>query len=251
MQSNGPGAPRTGPISTGPISTEWSMRAGEGWRRLDSPDAGTQEQPGDPGADPGEFGPTPPASPPAANQGPPVAPPPSVPAAPPVPPPSPPSTLGKQPTPAPAQPPTPPEPAVQRGTAPRQVASDEKTASRKPRRTHRAAQPGEPADAPVVLPILWHPQRLPTRPQSSRLSRPGTAPRRLPPPGVAPGGYRNHTVKAGETLWSIARAGLGAEATDAEVQAETSRLWAVNADRIASGDPDLIHTGETLLVPAG
>jgi len=55
-----------------------------------------------------------------------------------------------------------------------------------------------------------------------------------------------YVVRAGDTLWSIAARLAGPGATSAAVAKEVSRLWALNVDRIRSGEPDLIHPGEVL-----
>ena len=58
-----------------------------------------------------------------------------------------------------------------------------------------------------------------------------------------------HVVQPGETLWSIAAGLLSHGASDAEVAAMVQRLWELNAERIHSGDPDLIVAGEELGLP--
>ena len=60
-----------------------------------------------------------------------------------------------------------------------------------------------------------------------------------------------HVVQAGESLWSIAGALLGPGASTEDVARAVQRLWALNAERIGSGDPDLIMVGERLRIPAG
>lgn len=62
-----------------------------------------------------------------------------------------------------------------------------------------------------------------------------------------------HVVSPGENLWVIARGRLvaaGVQAPrDVEVHAYWVRLIADNIDRLASGNPDLIHPGERLTLP--
>ena len=57
---------------------------------------------------------------------------------------------------------------------------------------------------------------------------------------------RTHTVRAGETLWSIAAARLGAGASAAQIAREVQRLWNLNASAIGTGDPSLIGVGVVL-----
>jgi nucleoid-associated protein YgaU len=59
-------------------------------------------------------------------------------------------------------------------------------------------------------------------------------------------GARFHTVRPGESLWSIAEALLGSDVSATRIAAEVARLWELNRDRIPSGDPDLIAVGQEL-----
>lgn len=70
----------------------------------------------------------------------------------------------------------------------------------------------------------------------------GTAPRAAPP--VA----RVHTVRPGDSLWSVTAEALGPHATAADVAAGWRRLHAANRDRVG-GDPDLLLPGTTLRLP--
>jgi nucleoid-associated protein YgaU len=51
-------------------------------------------------------------------------------------------------------------------------------------------------------------------------------------------------------LWRIAERRLGAGASDAKIAALVDALWRINADKIATGDPDLIHPGQHLRMPS-
>jgi nucleoid-associated protein YgaU len=52
---------------------------------------------------------------------------------------------------------------------------------------------------------------------------------------------RVHVVRAGESLWSIAKQVLGgAQVSTARVAREVNRLWELNQDRIGTGNPDLL-----------
>jgi nucleoid-associated protein YgaU len=56
-------------------------------------------------------------------------------------------------------------------------------------------------------------------------------------------------VRQGECLWSLSARSLGPRATTAEVAAAWPRWWAANRDLIGA-DPDVLHPGERLRVPA-
>ena len=60
---------------------------------------------------------------------------------------------------------------------------------------------------------------------------------------------REHVVRPGESLWSIAAAMAGRDASPAEIARIVNRLWTLNADRIGTGDPDLVMAGTTLRLP--
>ena len=56
----------------------------------------------------------------------------------------------------------------------------------------------------------------------------------------------SYTVRAGDSLWSIARRLLGAGASNGQIAREVNRLWQLNQERIGTGDPSLIHIGTEL-----
>lgn len=71
-----------------------------------------------------------------------------------------------------------------------------------------------------------------------------------------PAGERVHEVAVGEHLWGIAAADLAArrgvaesELAEAEIRARWQQVVAANAERLRSGDPDLIHPGERIALP--
>jgi len=57
---------------------------------------------------------------------------------------------------------------------------------------------------------------------------------------------QRYTVRAGDSLWSIARRLLGPEASAGRIAREVNRLWELNRDRIGTGSPSLIHVGTVL-----
>ena len=62
--------------------------------------------------------------------------------------------------------------------------------------------------------------------------------------GALKGG--SYKVRAGDSLWGIAKASLGGSPSNARVAAEVARLWDTNAARIGTGNPDLIYAGQRL-----
>lgn len=74
---------------------------------------------------------------------------------------------------------------------------------------------------------------------------------RLPAPGHVPPARRpaTHVVRDGESLWSITADLLGPRADDAAVAHAWPLLRAANRDRLPA-DPDLLHPGQRLRLPA-
>jgi hypothetical protein len=56
----------------------------------------------------------------------------------------------------------------------------------------------------------------------------------------------SYEVQPGDSLWSIAKRLLGSDASPARIAREVNRLWSLNRDRIATGDPDLLMVGTRL-----
>lgn len=99
-----------------------------------------------------------------------------------------------------------------------------------------------PAAAPVPAPD----------PGSADGQVPAGAPDRAPGDGT-PDPAATHVVAAGENLWTIARQQLidaGLPHGDRDVHAHWVALIRANVDTLPSGDPDLIHPGDLLQVPA-
>jgi nucleoid-associated protein YgaU len=71
-------------------------------------------------------------------------------------------------------------------------------------------------------------------------------PSRTPPPSRELAVGSSYRVQPGDSLWSISAARLGPGASAARIAHEVDRIWSLNRDRIASGDPDLIHVAERL-----
>jgi nucleoid-associated protein YgaU len=56
----------------------------------------------------------------------------------------------------------------------------------------------------------------------------------------------NYRVRPGDSLWSIATRMLDSAASNDQLADEVTRLWALNDQRIRTGDPDLLHIGTIL-----
>jgi hypothetical protein len=69
------------------------------------------------------------------------------------------------------------------------------------------------------------------------------------PATSAAGASRFVVVGRGDSLWSIARRIVGPAASNAAVQQKLLAIWNLNAQRIGTGDPNLIFPGQRLLLP--
>jgi resuscitation-promoting factor RpfA len=142
------------------------------------------------------------------------------------------------------QPPQTEEPAQERELTQQREAAKKRT-GRPRQRAHdllrtRAATPSLPASEPAPAPA-------PAATVTLEAPAPDTAPasqpaldRRAPVKGKA------YTVRPGDSLWSIAARLLGRGASTAEIAREVNRLWGINHERIATGDPDLLAVGTVL-----
>ncbi|MBS1861127.1 MAG: LysM peptidoglycan-binding domain-containing protein [Actinobacteria bacterium] len=156
------------------------------------------------------------------------------------------------PAPAPSATPTyeaePPPTYETEAATPAVVHGEAIVAPAEPQRPAHAGSPPPVQGVPEVAPVVEAPP-----PATSPVEAPEPAPS---PPAVqqpavveAPGalqGHRSHTVRPGESLWSIATALLPPGAGNADIAREVRRLWRLNADRIGTGDPNLILVGTEL-----
>ena len=133
--------------------------------------------------------------------------------------------------------------------------------------TYESAPPA--TAAPVENQALSAPESPPARRHTKQSQRteqvtteppPAPAPEQPRPPSPQPAatpveraaparslaGHRFHVVRAGECLWSIAKAMLPGSASNAAIAREVRRLWRLNARRIGSGDPGLVYAGTEL-----
>jgi nucleoid-associated protein YgaU len=156
-----------------------------------------------------------------------------------------------QPLPAPT--PLPPEPAPTAPAAPAPLEAESPSATKPKRQSRKTSRPQKqrPRRSPAVT-------ETPEIPASDTVSiEVVTAVATPSPASSSPGdsgsphvkpGDRVHVVQRGDSLWSIARALLGPDASVAEVAREVDRLWKLNRVRIGTGDPDLILPGTRLML---
>lgn len=163
--------------------------------------------------------------------------------------------------------PTPQPPSTTPATPGAQPRPNEEAAPappRSPEASPRSAQPKNPAKTKQHRRGPSQPARQVARtpPTPSSVPTPAAAPveqsqsaaaRTASPAGAEAGApaavarsARTYVVRSGDNLWSIARGLLGVEASPAKIAGEVHRLWRLNAERIGTGDPDLIMVGQTL-----
>ena len=230
-------AERQSPRETQPVNDETTISPQE-QEQLKRQEASIPVEPGpEEGGDESESAPPPPPAP--AAVAPPPAPAPVAPAPPPV---------APAPPPVQAAPPPPPPPvapaAVQPAPAPVPAAPTRSAdpSPPAPKRREPAARPPRVAPAAAAPTAVVRPVR-----------EPGPAPVAAPAREVAAAPKASatgtHRVSAGESLWSIARARLGAEASNAQIAHMVERLWKLNASRIGTGSASMIPAGITLRMP--
>ncbi|HVX32163.1 MAG TPA: LysM domain-containing protein [Solirubrobacterales bacterium] len=194
-------------------------------------------------AEPPEEVPMPEAAAPAETET--EAPPPSAPATPAPAPPAAPPTPEYTPPPVPPTYETSPPPNPQPVQNEPIVEPPSGPEARKPQQIAVAPEAPPPPPAPVEEPAPIEPGQSEAPPAQAAVLPPDTG--RQGPGRIAPG-RSSYTVHPGDCLWSIAAALLPRGADDARVAAEVARLWRLNADRIGTGDPDVILVGTTLRI---
>lgn len=111
----------------------------------------------------------------------------------------------------------------------------------------RVAQSSSPSEAQAPTEAT-----LPVTPPAESEAPPPRPVATAPEPesgGASLAGSDSHTVRPGESLWSIAEALLPPGAGNAEIAKEVQRLWRLNQSRIGTGDPDLLPVGVELRLP--
>lgn len=111
---------------------------------------------------------------------------------------------------------------------------------------HQSASVPAPAPAPAPVATASEPREATTVDVSQEPSAP-RASSAADGRGARPGD-RSHVVRPGESLWLIARDVLGDGASVARIAREVNRLWALNSERIGTGDPDLLMVGTRLVL---
>jgi len=109
-----------------------------------------------------------------------------------------------------------------------------KSRGAKPRMVARSTPAPSVASAPVVQPAA-----TPAPPATVAVSQPSE-------PADAPVRGQSYTIRAGDSLWSIAKRLLGPEASTGQIAREVDRLWRLNGERIGTGNPSLVHVGTVL-----
>lgn len=139
-----------------------------------------------------------------------------------------------------------PKPSPEKGEALDRRADpgvQDRKAEEKSRHARPEARPQRPPDqAAPAVPAQAQPAPSLDSPESLGASAAPDSPK----PGAR---GKSHVVQPGESLWSIAADLAGRDATPAKIARIVNRLWDLNADRIGTGDPDLVMAGTTLRLP--
>lgn len=152
-------------------------------------------------------------------------------------PPGPPEHLGAH-----APPPAAPPPASDPVAPEADERKPEPSHRRGEARTRTPARLSAPTTSAPVPPPVPATLAVPPASEAGQDTAPGSAPR------DAPTGSGQRVVRPGESLWSIAADLAGHNATAGEIARLVNRLWTLNADRIGTGNPDLVMAGTKLRV---
>ena len=125
-------------------------------------------------------------------------------------------------------------PGVRRSGHLRRAGGERPSAQRWSHKAQRSAPPPHPSPETSVVAI----EQAAPAPRIAEVAT-GVTP-------AIPAGARFHIVRPGESLWSIATALLGADASSAQVARKVERLWALNEQRIGTDNPDLLPIGTEL-----
>lgn len=87
----------------------------------------------------------------------------------------------------------------------------------------------------------------PSASQADTATTAGSATGAAPPSADSHG--KNYVVRAGDSLWLIAKRLLAPEASNADIARLVNRIWTLNASRIDTGSPNLLPVGVVLTLP--
>jgi hypothetical protein len=124
------------------------------------------------------------------------------------------------------------------------------------------AQPSEPVEGQAIVAPKQKPgegqgasesaasEEAAPPPEPAQEETPSPSPRPVSSTPADPArnlaGKDTYVVRPGDCLWQIAADLLGPRAGTQAIEEEVGRLWRLNEDRIATGDPSLIYAGTEL-----
>jgi len=106
---------------------------------------------------------------------------------------------------------------------------------------HRQAS-AKPGSGPVIAPAA-------TRSQSDSATTQPTATTQTAPQPSSDSHGKTYVVRAGDSLWLIAKSLLAPGASNADIAHLVNSLWTLNSSRIATGNPNLLRVGVVLVLP--